>query len=291
MVVRAHALCALALLAAGCTDVFLLPTDGGETFGDLAGRDFSGSDDLLDGGSGGDGDGSMLALPAACARLPCVPALNEGDVTLDNGPLTGCHAYHTLTITQVVQAGDSSGPLSICANRVVIAGSLSADGTGFAAGGGPGGGGPCGAGGSHGGVGADPTGTCGSAAYGSAMTPRELGSGGGGSGAGHGGGAIEIEADDLDLIGFITANGESGAGVAAGGGSGGSVLIQADTISGAGQVSARGGVGLGLGGGGGGGRIAIYTNAGSSFVDGNVKGGATMNGSGDGADGSYMHVP
>jgi hypothetical protein len=296
-VVRLLAVC---LVAAGCTDVFQLPFDGGANGdgiitvadgADLAGADFAGED--LAGA-----DFASGVLPASCARLPCVPAVNEGDVTLQgDSPVTGCHAYGTLTISQVQRAqGDeaSNTGFSACADTIVVSGLLTADASGYDENMGPGTGGTCGSGGSHGGIGADPLGCGTGAAYDDPNAPRQLGSGGGGIGGGRGGGAIELQATTITfapVVGVVSAIGAPGTGVSAGGGSGGSILLQADTILGAGQITAGGGLGTGFGGGGGGGgRVAIYSGAATSLSV-NVSGGSTMAGGGDGTAGTYVHSP
>lgn len=288
------------LLLAACTDVFQVPLppdqgvdlSGGE--GD-SGADLTGSagDDAF--GMGGDGG---TTLPASCALLPCSPAMNEGDVDLSSGSVSGCHAYNTLTITQTVRA-TRTGTMGFlaCANTIVIGGLLNANGEGEDPGSGPGAGGSCGTGGGHGGAGANVGGCGGGGTYGDMMRPRELGSGGGGTGSsgGKGGGAIELAADSINIIGFITANGQDGTlavNQGSGGGAGGSILLQANTFLGAGNVRASGGGGVGIsGGGGGGGRVAIYSSSSTSSISVNVGGGDSMNSSMKGAAGTEYRVP
>jgi hypothetical protein len=281
-----------ALLWAGCTDTFGLPIGSGA---DLS---TGGGDGAVDGAFGselGPTDGGTFTLPASCARLTQCPAMmSEGDVALTDGQVSGCHAYDMLTIGSKVDAAHDASGLGFfaCANNVLITGILSADGKGEDGMAGPGAGQGCGSGGGHGGAGGDPGGCGPGVTYGDPMLPRELGSGGGalGAGGGAGGGAIELEAGRIDVIGFITADGEAGSGASAGGGSGGSILLRADTIEGAGQVLARGGLGFGLaGGGGGGGRVAVYGGSDAKLkID--VNGGGSMAG-GDGAVGTIYQTP
>jgi hypothetical protein len=294
-----RALLIACVACAGCTDVFLLPYDGGNIFGSDGGGPHDGGVglDALDAfiiydATGG--DGGPLILPAACARLGCTPSSMEGDVRLTDGTYSGCHAYGQLTIDPPgITAGTDANGLGfvVCADSVVINGFIAGDGQGASGGAGPGAGAGCGSGGGHGGAGGDPAGCGAGATYGDPNTPRELGSGGGGSGGGDGGGAVEIQAGTINLIGFVTANGAPGTGIIAGGGSGGSVLLHADSILGAGQAQARGGLGTG-GGGGGGGRVALYADSGVAIgVSADAQGGKTVTGTGRGTDGSVVHVP
>jgi len=115
----------LALCAAGCSDVFALSIANNGGDGSAGGGDMDTSmpgDDLGGGGTGGDGGG--VTLPAACARLSCVPAMNEGDVQLDDnsGTISGCHAYKTLTITNTVRATQ----FLACADTINIGGAPAA---------------------------------------------------------------------------------------------------------------------------------------------------------------------
>src|SRR5437879_675373 len=184
------ALLGLLCAAAGCSDIFALPlnNDGDGPIGGGGDMDTSmGGDDLAGGGGSGGGDGGgMTNLPAACARLSCVPAMSEGNVQLDDtsGVVSGCHAYDHLTITNVVRATQ----FLACANTIMIGGTLDANGGGSNAGAGTGAGAACtvagtgASGGSHGGAGADPGGCGGGATvFGDLMHPREPGSGGGGT--------------------------------------------------------------------------------------------------------------
>jgi hypothetical protein len=259
----------LALCAAGCSDVFALsieggadgPVDVGDLGSSMAGDDLAGGGGGGTGGGGGDGGGGVL--PAACARLSCVPAMNEGDVQLDDnsGTISGCHAYKTLTITNTVRATQ----FLACAETINIGGAaLDATGGGSTAAMGTGAGVACAvsgaSGGGHGGAGADPAGCGGGIAFGDMTHPREPGSGGGGTNGGKGGGVIEFAAGTLNLFSIIRVNGTTGGGLSGGGGGGGSVLIDVDNGIGAGRIEAIGGAGTGISaGGGGGGRVAVYT--------------------------------
>ncbi len=274
----------------GCDDVFVLQGNG---------RDLSGLDGDVwpwagDGGTdGGDladlaGDLTGGSLAAACARLSCTPSVDEGNLDLDSGMLSGCHAYRTVTLTGRVSVDKS---LVLCAEKISITGFLTAIGGGDASG--PGAGKFCGSGGSHGGLGADPGGCGTGPVYGDPALPRTPGSGGGGGGAGEGGGVIELAADSIDLatLALISVDGKAGGGASAGGGSGGSVLLLGGKVTGNGQISARGGLGFGLaGGGGGGGRIAIYGVDAGANVASKAGGGKSVSG-GDGADGTVTLVP
>ncbi|KAL5013117.1 hypothetical protein ScPMuIL_007387 [Solemya velum] len=90
--------------------------------------------------------------------------------------------------------------------------------------------------------------------------PEDVGGGGGSSCGGRGGGAVTITASgDIEISGYITANGEDAGSGDCGGGAGGSIYITSGgQISGSGIVMANGGRGSGSGGGGGGGRVAFH---------------------------------
>jgi hypothetical protein len=285
---------------AGCVDIFALPLDerDGAQLGDGGGS----------GDGGGNGDGSIdtdmngmptdgpLMLPPSCMLLGCAPTLNEGDVTIDDGDISGCHAYRKLTIggPQVKIKHDGLGHgFSACADTIMITGPLSAIGEGEKGGQGPGAGKICGSGGSHGGAGADPGGCGMGATYGDPLLPRALGSGGGGMTPGNGGGALELAADQITLVAaFVYADGDGAIGLLAGGGAGGSILMRANTFTGVAQLYARGGIGIGIaGGGGGGGRIAVHGDVSLANIAMDVGGGNTQAGGADGTDGSKMQLP
>jgi len=162
--------------------------------------------------------------------------------------------------------------LNTLGTMTIDAGGLfSAEGRGYAAGGGTGAGNTgttpkSGAG--HGGFGAlNFNNSNFGIAYGSITSPVAAGSGGGsGSGSsfspggGAGGGAVRLQFDNRNAIltvnGRLSVNGLNGE-LNSGGGSGGSLHITGATLAGNGIISANGGAGNGTAGGGGGGRIAI----------------------------------
>jgi hypothetical protein len=164
--------------------------------------------------------------------------------------------------------------LTVTSNATVEAGGgIIADGTGYAAGQGPGAGksgystasGRVGGGGGYGGYGAASGGATpglGGGTYGSVTAPMSAGSGGGnyavGSPGGPGGGAIRMNVSSvLRVNGRISANGGAGIAQGMGGGSGGSVWLTAGELVGVGTISANGGAGNELGGGGGGGCVSL----------------------------------
>ncbi|MBI2440769.1 MAG: hypothetical protein HYV35_05290, partial [Lentisphaerae bacterium] len=187
----------------------------------------------------------------------------------------------------------------VCTNlSIATNGSINVTGQGHWAQEGPGaavnGSDTVGPGASHGGKGADTSGSSlqfARSPYGLTNAPFELGSGGGraisgGHGGGPGGGAVWIEAATVTVYGVILANGSNSVGASGyygGGGSGGSIYISCGTFGGStnGLMSANGGTGSsgggsGNGGGGSGGRIAvIYTNvAANTAVRFSVTGGS-----------------
>ncbi|MBI5153692.1 hypothetical protein HZA57_00510, partial [Candidatus Poribacteria bacterium] len=185
---------------------------------------------------------------------------------------------------RTAKVGDSwaGEGMSVIADNLLVEGGarLSADGQGYtcpglvSVGNGPGGGCNGGAGGGSGGGygGQGGSGDCGGGGgvYGSALLPVDLGSAGGAGDiatpTGHGGGALHIEvANELQLDGFISANGAS-AGGDGGGGAGGSLLVQTNVLTGGGSFTAKGGNAVSPAGGGGGGRIAIYYEDGAGFT-------------------------
>ncbi|MFZ0035462.1 MAG: hypothetical protein WAK60_10820, partial [Sedimentisphaerales bacterium] len=193
--------------------------------------------------------------------------LPSEDITLTKGSTLiwgpGIYAYEDILITDNSNL-TFNGAVTLNADNITVdpCCSISANGTGYPAQGGPGAGGlngVHGAGGGYGGKGGPHNGTGGST-YGSAIAPVDLGSGGGYSTGGKGGGAIRLNVYNLIVNGKINANGADGgiapSGNKGGGGSGGSVYITAEQLSGSGLISANGG--YGSYGGGGGGRITIY---------------------------------
>ena len=98
--------------------------------------------------------------------------------------------------------------------------------------------------------------------YGSLTNPMDLGSGGGcydsSRPGGDGGGYVKIIANDMEIDGVISANGNNGHSYQAGSGSGGTINITTGTLSGTGTIRANGGANEV---GGGGGRIAVNYNS------------------------------
>lgn len=272
-------------LAAGCTDIFMLPVVPRDMAMGVLGHQpdlfFIPGPVLSDGGVPIRGSDSGGFLPSSCALLSCSPGSDEGNVTISGGTLTGCHAYDKLIINNSVRFDT----FTACALSIEIDGTLDGSGGGWPEHMGPGAGSFCGSGAGHGGAGADPA-HCGAGpTYGDATHPRETGSGGGSFGGGKGGGQIELAAGTVTLNGLVRASGADGEGASAGGGSGGSVLIEADTVVGSGTIEARGGKGFGLGGaGGGGGRVAVLKTSGV-VVPVDVSGGTSVIG-GPGSSGT-----
>jgi hypothetical protein len=102
--------------------------------------------------------------------------------------------------------------------------------------------------------------------YGSLYYPFNGGSGGGSPSTstkgGNGGGVLKIAAAELEINGFIAADG--GGVTNSGAGSGGSIWLQLITLKGTGNIRANGGNSTNNGGGGGG-RIALYYETLSGF--------------------------
>ena len=100
-----------------------------------------------------------------------------------------------------------------------------------------------------------------SPAYGSVISPREVGSGGGNGGGvgGSGGGRLLWEiSHEIELSGLLGLRGTDGVGGHAGGGSGGSLLLKTTNMTGHGEINILGGNGHGSGCGASGGRVAIH---------------------------------
>jgi len=165
--------------------------------------------------------------------------------------------------------------LTVASNATVESGGgIRVDGAGYQKGQGPGAGattqttgGTAGGGGGYAGYGgAAANGALGGNAYGSVPRPTEPGSGGGGGqsvtigAGGSGGGTLHLTVNrQLQLDGWLSANGMAASGANCGGGSGGSLWLTVGTLVGQGLVSVNGGDGdPPNGGGGGGGRIAVY---------------------------------
>ncbi len=211
--------------------------------------------------------GTDLTLPPGVHTYESIIVHNGATLKLQSDPLAG--AGVTLeTATLIIEAGAS----------------VSAAGTGFTPGEGPGGSTSDRVGAAHGGRGGGTTST--TIVYGSAIRPLTLGSGGSG-GTGAGGGAVHLViAGLLQLDGTLTASatGRSHAG--------GSILIEAERVQGAGHIQANGSPGecpscTATFPGGGGGRIAVYyhtrdfTGAVQAFGGSDSKGGRSTSMSGE----------
>eukprot|EP00003_Mantamonas_plastica_P000678 TRINITY_DN1052_c1_g1_i3.p1 TRINITY_DN1052_c1_g1~~TRINITY_DN1052_c1_g1_i3.p1 ORF type:complete len:363 (-),score=92.82 TRINITY_DN1052_c1_g1_i3:398-1486(-) len=169
-------------------------------------------------------------------------------------------------------ASITSSTILVCAFRVSVSGTMTANSRGCVAALGAGAGsqvtGGAGSGGGHGGIGGasnfEGTGSQGGPTYDDVMFPGMSGSGGGSSLLGGvGGGVIVIRAKwQMFHQGLIDVNGGSGTGITGqgggGGGSGGTVYIQARSLSGSGDFQANGGSGGEPGGGGGGGGVIHF---------------------------------
>jgi hypothetical protein len=201
----------------------------------------------------GAGPVDLLVRGGALLSFPTGPTLNNLEV--------GTGGCLVVTNEQITITGSA---------RVGTGGAIVADGTGYSGTAGPGAGRydsrlQLGSGGGYGGFGGTPPGSTsayGGAAYGSATSPLDRGSGGGGyssyGSGGAGGGAIRMNVSgQLIVNGIISANGLPGLALGSGGGSGGTVSLNVGTIAGSGRISATGGDADGPGGGGGGGRIAL----------------------------------
>ena len=163
--------------------------------------------------------------------------------------------------------------LSVPGDLTINAGAeISVDGKGYWRGLGPAGGGNYAMGGGYGGQGGhgrdggqDPD-----EAYGSIMSPTNIGSAGqryDGPDETDGGGAAKITVGGTTTVnGTISANGKTTASNLDGAGSGGSVWLTTASLAGAGTIRANGGEGtVAAASGGGGGRIAVYLTGSDSF--------------------------
>src|SRR3989344_517586 len=151
--------------------------------------------------------------------------------------------------------------ISATTSVVGSGGKISADGTGFPIGQGPGVG-PIYTGASYGGRGGNHSTAQSAATYGSDTAPVDLGSGSSGSA---GGGAVRLNiSGTLTNNGTITANGASAGNL--GNGSGGSIYVTSDTITGNGTFTASGAVSNSGEGGGGGGRISLQATTADTFT-------------------------
>jgi len=208
-----------------------------------------------------------IALDATC------PDPDDNWDLADNYTITSDINCTTITvpagITLTVNNTPALSQITIAAENLTVesGGTISADGAGFNIG--PGSGKDQG-GGSHGGQGASGRGgntiyyTVGPT-YGSALEPKDLGSG---NTLHKGGGAIKIDVQDtLTVDGVISASGINSASYSYGAGSGGSIWIITDKMQGTGLIKANGGNGAThptntriYSGDGSGGRIAAYCN-------------------------------
>src|SRR5690554_5429162 len=105
------------------------------------------------------------------------------------------------------------------------------------------------------------------ASYGSTTTPYTLGTASRSTAdtyIGNGGGVLKLTANQLQLNGYLRANGTS---YSSYGAAGGSIWVDANQLLGAGKIQANAGAPSGNAYTGGGGRIAVYAN---SFTDFNV---------------------
>jgi len=200
---------------------------------------------------------------------------------------SGCNDDYGVTIEAdnlTIDASSCTNPTytdkeSCQDNGEIWGGLITADGSGYDVGRGPGvhppvGGWSGGGGGTHGGYGGRCEEYDGCQTNGDLYQPTSLGSGGSICtsrwGNSWGGGAIKINVTDvLTIDGEISSDGILEAGASGpGGGAGGSIWIDTNTIEGDGKIYSNGDVGASLGAGGGsGGRIAIYytTNNGFTF--------------------------
>ena len=258
----------------------------------------------------------------------------EGDLILEPGDtiqLGGEHSYDQVIIKNnaILYVSHVTGFLKIHANNISIhsGSNITADRVGYLGGSadrvgfGPGHGefgfnGSGGGGASHnasGGDGGDNSGSGGAVYDDQESVSIEIGSGGGGGGTalsgggsgGNGGGAIWLDAEEINIAGLISADGDYGLpgtklhkDGGGGGGSGGGILIRGKNVNISGTLSAKGGAGgngKGGGGGGAGGIIKIFydslNESGENYVmTGGTKGtGGT--GGGDGGSGSIHKEP
>lgn len=190
------------------------------------------------------------------------------DVTLSSACTFSGGTYTftgTLTISAAVTAASNVGNTAVIlvADHINLtaAGSILADGRGFAGGQGPSSSTNGQVGGGHGGIGGS-----GTAVHGSITEPITLGSGGGSASGGAGGGAVKLQASGtLTINGTVSANGNQYSGTASGG-AGGSVWLVANTLAGSGLVRVNGGLGWNSQGGGAGGRIAVDVQSDTSTL-------------------------
>ncbi|HRZ49934.1 MAG TPA: DUF2341 domain-containing protein [Bacteroidales bacterium] len=222
-------------------------------------------------------------------------------ITTGNTTVSGIKQYGWLAVNAGHSLNILSGqPLTVIAEKVIINGTVTGTGCGYAApatagiGGGPGGGGissnsGCGGGG-YGGAGGlggydtgDTPGAGGLASGTSSGTDLDMGSAGGTSdntAGGNGGGSFKIFSRMATITGTINMDGNSGilpgGSRGGGGGAGGGIMIKSENLSLTGTLSAKGGQGSAgtstandSGGGGGGGRVKLFHGA-SSVTTGTI---------------------
>lgn len=192
--------------------------------------------------------------------------LEDAHASIETG-ISRVHAQDAITLSASTETSsltlyDDLGMMTLAADEVTVGSqcSINVDGKGYRGSAGPGtttyGGGA-----GYGGDGGVSEWGAGGGTYGSAMRPRELGSGGGNGTPG--GGVLQISAThSLTIDGVVSANAYE-EDVDGGGGSGGSVLLSAFDLMGTGIVEANGAKGgcyacFHVRGGGGGGRVAVY---------------------------------
>jgi uncharacterized repeat protein (TIGR01451 family) len=235
-----------------------------------------------------------------CLIFACTATAEDIIIDSNASLPAGTYDYNNVLLTNNAVL-TFNGSITLNADSLTIdsGASISAKGTGFAAGQGPGAGGfysGHGTGAGFGGKGGSRN-NSGGAAYGSSLHPAGLGSGGanGNAGAnkgGAGGGAIILNVGSLTVNGAINTDGAEGilgsSGLYGGGGAGGSINITADQFTGAGSISANGG--YGRYGAGAGGRVAVYYQSSSFTGTAQTKGGTGITVDDYGQDGTVALV-
>jgi hypothetical protein len=252
-----------------------------------------------------DNGGGSNAAPTSVSAAGSDVTLSGGAVVVFSDSATSIRNLLVQPNSFVLVSNQNSS-FTISSNVTILAGGgIVADGAGSPGGQGPGAGRPgsgqpepgfpanAGSGAGHGGAGGNGSGSIGGTTYDSITEPLTAGSGGGSGSAGQtganalggsGGGVIHMNISrNLQVDGFLSANGAMGTNQNSGGGSGGAIWLTVfGGISGSGRISANGGAGnAGFGGGGAGGRIAIGSASNSfsgvlsaSGASGFVRGGA-----------------
>jgi prepilin-type N-terminal cleavage/methylation domain-containing protein len=249
----------------------------------------------------GFGPDSNIVSSTVCLA-DCTDHSGSDLIISSNQTVQGVHLnIGTFQVNTGVTATLNQGvPYKVFADTVIVDGTISAAGRGFAGartptnssttGAGPGGGSgttsnnttPLSGGGHGARGGTSSSGVLGGVAYGSVTQPSTQGSGGGASSSssvyagGNGGGVIQIYSQgDVSIDGSVSADGLQTAQAWGGGGAGGSVWITANgQLQGSGSIRAVGGNGSpsNSAGSGAGGRIALYygekTHTGDVLVSG-----------------------